>query len=303
MTLATIPFIISLLLCSQAFAQSALQPFVSADTASCLERSVTIYTSNALTYIVTDVGSFVSSAPSSCPAATTLPAVISISCPDSAYVGLDNVAVVSSATGSTDDNVQWQIQCDTDHIWGDMTNVVTTDLLDCVIACDNYGPACLGVAWVAAGEEQTTCFLKSAITDPDTPTPPLSVDAAIRLYYRTTTTTTTTSTPASAITLNPAVPVVALASPTAIAGSLQGSPYNYDDNTWPVTLPFAIGVYGQTSSTVQVSSNGVSSFFGSSVDSGCTNINRRLSVSRLLIQSTIITPCYTTMAETLGTLS
>lgn len=93
MTLDTVPIITALLLCSQAFAQSALQPFVSAETASCLKRSVIIYTSNASTYIVTDVGSFVSSAPSSCPAATTLPAVTS-------YVG-SNFTVTAAAHALT----------------------------------------------------------------------------------------------------------------------------------------------------------------------------------------------------------
>ncbi|KAK4549166.1 hypothetical protein LTR36_007624 [Oleoguttula mirabilis] len=54
------------------------------------------------------------------------------------------------------------------------------------------------------------------------------------------------------------VPAVALAAPTAIAGDpINGAPTSYDDTTFPVSLPVALTLYGQTSSNVLVSSNGV----------------------------------------------
>ncbi|KAK3626882.1 hypothetical protein LTR56_012716 [Elasticomyces elasticus] len=54
------------------------------------------------------------------------------------------------------------------------------------------------------------------------------------------------------------VPTLVLASPTPIIGdAVNGSPSNYDDYTYSVTLPVNISLYGQSSANVWVSTNGV----------------------------------------------
>ncbi|RDW56507.1 hypothetical protein BP5796_13148 [Coleophoma crateriformis] len=64
--------------------------------------------------------------------------------------------------------------------------------------------------------------------------------------------TTVTSTVTSTFT----VPGVLLASPTAIAGSIQGSPSYFDDEYFALTVPFPIGAYGSYSTSVSLSLNG-----------------------------------------------
>ncbi|RDW58609.1 hypothetical protein BP6252_13085 [Coleophoma cylindrospora] len=81
-----------------------------------------------------------------------------------------------------------------------------------------------------------------------------------------TTTVSTTSTTSSTVivpstvtataTSTFTVPGVLLASPTAIVGSLQGSPDNYDDPYFSLTVPFPIGAYGSYSTSVSLSING-----------------------------------------------
>lgn len=53
------------------------------------------------------------------------------------------------------------------------------------------------------------------------------------------------------------IPAVALSQPTAIAGNVNGAPYDIDDQVFGVSLPVALTLYGQSSSNVQVSSNAV----------------------------------------------
>ncbi|THV78875.1 hypothetical protein D6D29_07325 [Aureobasidium pullulans] len=52
------------------------------------------------------------------------------------------------------------------------------------------------------------------------------------------------------------VPGVQLASPTAIIGSLSGSPGSYDDLYYHLDLPFPIGAFGKTSSSIWLEING-----------------------------------------------
>lgn len=61
MILTAVSIITAVLLVSQVVAQSALQSSVPASTATCLKSSVIFYTSDASTYVVTDLGLFVSS--------------------------------------------------------------------------------------------------------------------------------------------------------------------------------------------------------------------------------------------------
>jgi hypothetical protein len=70
------------------------------------------------------------------------------------------------------------------------------------------------------------------------------------------TTVTVTSTPTTSIYGTLTVPGVQLASPTAIIGSLSGSPGSYDDGYYHLDLPFAIGAFGKTSSSIWLEING-----------------------------------------------
>ncbi|USW58342.1 hypothetical protein Slin15195_G116610 [Septoria linicola] len=53
------------------------------------------------------------------------------------------------------------------------------------------------------------------------------------------------------------VPTVALASPTAIVGDINGAPFGYDDSAFPVNLPFPLTLFGHASSQVYVTTNGL----------------------------------------------
>ncbi|KAI5359800.1 hypothetical protein Slin14017_G093610 [Septoria linicola] len=53
------------------------------------------------------------------------------------------------------------------------------------------------------------------------------------------------------------VPTVALASPTAIVGDINGASFGYDDFACPVNLPFPLTLFGQASSQVYVTTNGL----------------------------------------------
>lgn len=52
------------------------------------------------------------------------------------------------------------------------------------------------------------------------------------------------------------IPAIALAQPTAIAGDVNGAPAYVDDQVFSVSLPVALTLYGQSSTKVEVSSNG-----------------------------------------------
>ncbi|KAI4849546.1 hypothetical protein E4T44_03282 [Aureobasidium sp. EXF-8845] len=53
------------------------------------------------------------------------------------------------------------------------------------------------------------------------------------------------------------MPAIALSHPTAIAGSINGSPYNSDDDVFSVVLPVNITMYNQSSANIRVSTNGL----------------------------------------------
>jgi hypothetical protein len=70
------------------------------------------------------------------------------------------------------------------------------------------------------------------------------------------TTVTVTSASTTAVSGTLTVPGVQLASPTAIIGSLSGSPSSYDDSYYHLDLPFAIGAFGKSSSSIWLEING-----------------------------------------------
>lgn len=53
------------------------------------------------------------------------------------------------------------------------------------------------------------------------------------------------------------VPGIVLASPTALVGDTNSSPDNYDDQSYDLALPFAIGAYGVYSDNMWLSTNGL----------------------------------------------
>ncbi|KAG9700583.1 hypothetical protein KCU95_g815, partial [Aureobasidium melanogenum] len=53
------------------------------------------------------------------------------------------------------------------------------------------------------------------------------------------------------------IPAVALSQPTAIVGDVNGAPYDVDDAAYNVSLPVNLTLYGQSSASVMVSSNGL----------------------------------------------
>lgn len=92
--------------------------------------------------------------------------------------------------------------------------------------------------------------------DTTTTTAPPALESDIST---TTTTSTETATYISTEVIFPSnVPAVYLAHPTAIAGDTNGSPSDYDDNYYPMNLPFPMQIYGHASSSIFVSTNGVS---------------------------------------------
>lgn len=73
------------------------------------------------------------------------------------------------------------------------------------------------------------------------------------------------------------IPAVILSSPTAIVGSLNGSPGNYDDSFYSLTLPFPIGGFGTYSTQVYLMINGMVSL----VDGTSTYTNTDLPSSAI----------------------
>ncbi|KAK4498185.1 hypothetical protein PRZ48_010842 [Zasmidium cellare] len=93
----------------------------------------------------------------------------------------------------------------------------------------------------------------SVATGTATTTRTTTLTAATPLYTSfTSTTTTTTITTVSTYT----VPPVVLSSATAVVGSLNGSPSNYDDSYYALTLPFSIGTFGSYASQIYLGING-----------------------------------------------
>lgn len=85
-------------------------------------------------------------------------------------------------------------------------------------------------------------------TTTDTTIVPTTITQTVTETVAVSTTTTATATFT--------VPGVVLSSPTAIVGSLSGAASSYDDYYYTLTLPFAIGAYGQSSTEVSLSING-----------------------------------------------
>lgn len=132
---------------------------------------------------------------------------------------------------TTSDGTDWQIQCGIDYTGNELSSTSFADLGSCINGCNGV-TQCVGVTWSPSSQ---TCSYKSYAVTPSYPSTP--VYAAVRIGGN---------------------PGVALASPTAIAGDVvNGAPNSIDDDVFSVTLPFAIGVYGQMSANIVVTSNGV----------------------------------------------
>lgn len=187
-----------------------------------------------LKYAITDA--VTPASPLSCDAATRLSPAAATSAVAAAPIGSSNSGTENDptcdSTSSIGDGSTWNIQCDVDYPETDITDTSAPDLYSCIQACDDYGIACVGVVWDNDfGSGSGTCYLKNSLSsytndgyNGGTP----DFYAVARLSDGSSV-ATTTSIAASATTSADAPPTVALASPTAIAGDLDGSPDSYDD--------------------------------------------------------------------------
>lgn len=97
--------------------------------------------------------------PSSTSAAVTSPAATPAAAPGSCgYIAKDG-----AKTYTDSDNVQYTIQCGTDHNGGDIGAVGAKDFVGCMAACDKTDK-CISFSWVG-GNGPGTCYLKGTVTD------------------------------------------------------------------------------------------------------------------------------------------
>jgi hypothetical protein len=99
------------------------------------------------------------------------------------------IAVNGTDTYTDSNNVQYMIQCHTDHNGGDIGNVGAKDFVGCMDACDKTDK-CIAFSWVG-GNGPGTCYLKGTVTDS-------GYDVDVDYAYKKTPTTLAASSSASA---------------------------------------------------------------------------------------------------------
>ncbi|KAK5125233.1 hypothetical protein LTR85_000909 [Meristemomyces frigidus] len=199
-------------------------------------------------------------------------ATFSISCVQSAYVALDNVTVVSNSAGSSSALATTTVTQYVTRTQIVQQSVVSTQISDQVstqIITSTYTTLISGsrvvltttvptLMWSTATavieNEHTKIFnFTTAVPTVNWATATSSSDSSSSTSSSSSVDQVVVPTPTAS-----GVPAVALAAPTAIAGDpVNGSPGSYDDVTWPVSLPVNLTLFGQSSSNVLVSSNGV----------------------------------------------
>ena len=97
--------------------------------------------------------------PSSTSAAATSPTAT----PEPAPGSCGYIAANGTNTYTDSDNVQYTIQCSTDHNGGDIGAVSAKDFVGCMDACDKKDK-CIAFSWVG-GNGPGTCYLKGTVTD------------------------------------------------------------------------------------------------------------------------------------------
>lgn len=97
--------------------------------------------------------------PSSTSAAVTSPTATPAAAPGSCGY----IAANGTNTYTDSDNVQYTIQCGTDHNGGDIGAVGAKDFVGCMDACDKKDK-CIAFSWVG-GNGPGTCYLKGSVTD------------------------------------------------------------------------------------------------------------------------------------------
>ena len=94
------------------------------------------------------------SAAATSPKATAIPEPVPGSC---GYIAANGIKTYTNG-----DNIQYIIECDTDHNGGDIGTVGTKDFVGCMYAC-NKKDMCIAFSWVG-GNGPGTCYLKGTIT-------------------------------------------------------------------------------------------------------------------------------------------
>lgn len=148
------------------------------------------------------------------------------------------IAAKGDKTYTDSDNMQYTIQCNTDHNGGDIGNVGAKDFVGCMDICDKTDK-CIAFSWVG-GNGPGTCYLKGTVTDTEhddsvdyaykkTPTYiPASSSSAAPSYGSESTSAVVSSSPAPSITsVSPSSPAP---SATSVSPSTHASiPTAYSD--------------------------------------------------------------------------